>query len=696
MRRFVGIFLSATLIFAGSFAGAGGAVFAADTESKGLEAAIVTVKNIVDIPDSLTRFNFDYYGEDGKTTYSMNWSNEDAAKNFSIYAEVRGDYLVSYNCYTEDGPQGLGSVSRASALETAADFLKKVNAGLAAKMQPVENAAGRDTYTHYFDFVLEENGLRADFISAAVSVNKHTGEVVSYSWYSVDETPVFPAATGLIPEERAKESYLDGDGIRLEYRSYFDYAGQKFTVFPVYVAANANFAVDARTGETVLLNDGYPVPTDGGMAGGMGYNSMEAEASKQPSPAELSAVDKAAGLLTGDEAQRALTKAFPELSGMKPTRSSLVNDYQDKEVYRWNLEFEKSNGNISGAVNAKTGEILSWYNYEDKQDAGDRITPEAARKTTQDFLEANAAKRYPLTVLDEDSAKANDISYRSTAVYGYETYQFRFDRQVDGYAFRTDNLSISINQWTGKIVAYTCNWHENAVFPPVNDTLQPAGAFDIFDEKSDFTLKYAKILKESGSEIIPVYTWAQTPAYMVDPADGTLTGQDGKPYRVPVYASYDDISGHWAEDTVNALLDNGYYLEGSHFEPKNAIGQEKFLRFLYAPEQTYYDQDALYRMLDSMGIVKEGERDPAALLSRYDAAKFITRYLGQQKIGAHPEAFVDLYKDAVAEEYKGYAAVVKVLSIMQGDAAGNFNGDKSLSNAEAAVVIFNALQAAQR
>ncbi|MDR2771542.1 MAG: S-layer homology domain-containing protein, partial [Clostridiales Family XIII bacterium] len=129
------------------------------------------------------------------------------------------------------------------------------------------------------------------------------------------------------------------------------------------------------------------------------------------------------------------------------------------------------------------------------------------------------------------------------------------------------------------------------------------------------------------------------------------------------------------------------------FKPNAQITQEGFLRYLYAPEQRYYsDADAFYRMLADRGVVKAGERDEAAALTRYDAAKFAVRYLGQQRIAEHPEVFVNLYKDELSAEYRGYAAVAHALSIMRGDAAGNFGGARILTRAEAATVIFHILE----
>jgi hypothetical protein len=106
----------------------------------------------------------------------------------------------------------------------------------------------------------------------------------------------------------------------------------------------------------------------------------------------------------------------------------------------------------------------------------------------------------------------------------------------------------------------------------------------------------------------------------------------------------------------------------------------------------YYDDDEFYKMMISDKILKENEKAPTAALTRQDAAKFVVRFLGQGKAAEHPEIFVSPFKDKVADAYKGYAAICYGLKVMQGDKNGRFNGTNSVTNAEAAVIIYNALQ----
>jgi hypothetical protein len=260
---------------------------------------------------------------------------------------------------------------------------------------------------------------------------------------------------------------------------------------------------------------------------------------------------------------------------------------------------------------------------------------------------------------------------------------------------------------TGKVTWYSQNWYENVTIPETEVFDERGGratsrddAFNLYDARGDFGLKYAKVYKAGSQlgETTLVWHWNAAGAggadFLIDATSFELLGTDGKPYRETAAVSYDDIAGHWAETTIGKLLENGYYIEGESFKPNEKITQEGFLRYLYAPDGRHYsDRDMFYKMLADVGVVKAEERDPDAALTRYDAAKFAVRHLGHGRVAEHPEIFVNAFKDDAATAYRGYVAVAKALGVMKGDAAGKFNGDRVLTRAEAATVIFGILEA---
>jgi len=198
-------------------------------------------------------------------------------------------------------------------------------------------------------------------------------------------------------------------------------------------------------------------------------------------------------------------------------------------------------------------------------------------------------------------------------------------------------------------------------------------------------------VNEGETALVYDFTYA-VGGFLIDPANGAKLGWDGKPYKETSMPEYTDIKGHWAESTIKKLLENGYYLEGEKFNPSEKITQISYLRYLYSPIQAYYDDEEFYKMLVNDKIIKENEKTPTLALTRQDAAKYVVRYLGQGKSAEHPEIFINPFKDKITESYKGYAAICYGMKVMRGDKNGRFNGTNQVTNAEAATIIYNALQ----
>ena len=77
---------------------------------------------------------------------------------------------------------------------------------------------------------------------------------------------------------------------------------------------------------------------------------------------------------------------------------------------------------------------------------------------------------------------------------------------------------------------------------------------------------------------------------------------------------------------------------------------------------------------------------------RQDAAKYAIRFLGLGKAAEVKGIYANLFQDAPAAGYEGYAALCYGLGIIKGDKNGNFDGRRVLTNAEAAAVIYNLMQ----
>lgn len=680
MKKILSILVAVSLVLASAIP-----AFGEETDSKGLEKAILQVKNIVTIPDDYKDFQYSssQYEENGKSVsvWYLSWDNDDHSCSISATVENGGN-LISYSKYDYKSNEGLGSVTREAGQKTAAAFLAKARPDLAANMRLVENADSYSTDRHYYRYQLYKNDVVVSYVGADVEVDKFTGEVISYNFQgSGEDLSKLPSTDGAIGLDAAKSAYLDKLSVPLSYYSNYNYNKKTLTIFPAYsVSGTARKAIDAKTGEAVDLYDGaYSYRGMGGSAMAKSENAADSGLSKE----ELAAVENISNLISKEKAESILRSAAPGItSDMKVTNTSLSKGYAEPNKYIWNIGFD----NAYGTVNAKTGELMSFSVYsENSNKGGAALSEEKARERAESFLKKTASEKFAQSRFYESPRY---VLYKNAE--DVTDYSFNYYRQVNGIDFVDNGFNVVINKASGMVTNYNCDWYDEAVFPAIDKVISEEAAFDAINAFGKMNLTYEKI---NDGEPALVYDFTNNASnYRIDPFTGARIGTDGKPYKDTAMPEYSDIKGHWAEATIKKLLENGYYLEGEKFNPGQKITQMGFLRYLYSPNQAYYNDEDFYRMLINDKIIKDGEKAPTAELTRQDAAKFTVRYLGLGKAAEHPEIFINPFKDKVSDTYKGYAALCYGLKVMQGDKNGRFNGTNPVTNAEAAAIIYNVLQ----
>lgn len=663
--------------------------FADDTAaSKGLEQAILQVKDITTIPSDYKNFQYSSsaYEENGKniSVWYMNWNNDDYSGGISATAE-EGGYLISFSKYSKQ-KEGLGTINREAAQKKAEAFLAKVRPDVASGLKLMENTDYSNGDRHYFNYKLYKNGAIVSFVDVNVEVDKYTGDVVGYNYTgSGEDLSKLPDANGVIGLEAAQKAYMDKINVKLSYYSNYDYNKKTLTVFPAYSGANtAGKAIDAKTGDVVSLYNDFIYYGDKGKAGGM--ETMKNSASdSQLTQEEINAIESLTGLITKEKAESILRSAIPGLaSGTKVLSTSLSKNYAEQDKYQWGIGFDGA----YGVVNAKTGELMSFYvyNYDGNSKKNSGITEAQAKEKAEAYIKKTASEKFEQSRFYETPA----IQVYKPAAGDVTDYSFNYYRQVNGIDLIGNGFTVIVNKATGRVTQYDCTWYDNVTFPGINNAISEEQAFKAVNDTGKMGLMYKKV---DDGKVALVYDFTY-PAndFLIDPVTGAKLGTDGKPYKEKALPEYTDIKGHWAEATILKLLENGYYLQGEKFNPNQKINQLNFLRYLYSPIQMYYGDEEFYKMMVNDKIIKENEKAPTAALTRQDAAKFAVRFLGQGKAAEHPEIFVNPFKDNVTDAYKGYAAICYGLKVMQGDKNGRFNGTNNVTNAEAAVIIYNALQ----
>ena len=679
MKKLISFIIAAMLVLA-----APASVSAASFDSGELEKAILKVKSVVDIPEEASIFDY-YFWDDPNEGSVLNLSWNDKNYEKSYYATVNGDGLIlNFNCYEYKEASGIGALTRQQGQQIAESFLVK------ALPQDVGDFRLRDSYSsdrsfsYVYDFYM--NGHPVYGMSFNIDVDMQTGRVTSYYGYSfVKKGDSFPAPSGMIGSEKAKEAFLGMSGVSLIYSSFYDYSERSINIFPSFTMMG-NIFIDASTGKKVgVYSGGSPYFGAARDSGGAGNVANE---SSSLTPGEQKAVDNVAGLISKEAAVRSAVSKVPGLtSSAELLGANLSSGYEEPDKYTWHLQFK----DYSVAINAGSGDLASFYYYGSQTGRQTAATRETAEKAALDFVEKNAPGKKGELVFSEQMSnteirplqdgKRDDSS---------APYVFVYVREANGVEFPGNYVSVSVDSASGRLTQYETRWFDNVEFPEISDVLGADGAFDVFAGDGKFDLLY---LRAEDGKMALAYGFMDTPGYSVDPATGDRIGYDGKLYleRGAAVDSYGDIAGKWYEGTVKALLDNGYYLEGENFGGGEQITQEEFLRYLYSPMQSYYTSDDFYDMLERGKVVTKEEKAPGSALTRQDAAKFAIRNMGLDMAAKDGSIFRSMFRDTVAPSYTGYAALAKSLGIMQGDANGRFNGERVMTRAEAAVVVFNVL-----
>lgn len=658
--------------------------FASENDGSNLEKAIVSAKNIITIPEEYSDFSY-YYNEnteenESSGAYTLDWSNKDG-ESISIQVDDNGNILEYHKFDSNNDSSGLAKISKEDAKAIAEKFMQKSVKFKEGSIKIIDDRSNLSQSSDYeFKFGQFVNNIPVSFNTIDLSINKYNGEVTSLIRNNNDvKNYIFSSKDSIINKEAAKKAYLEKIGIDLKYYSRYDYKNKKLNVFPAYsIKQDKLQGIDAKTSEVVniysdnILNKGLNNSSKLMTEDAVVSDGKESTLTKE----EINEIQKTAQLISKENAEKVIKDNFDSLkTNDKVNNASLEkSDYVDSK-YIWNISFENGNG----SVDAKTGELLSFYFYDNNEEVKNNISYSEAKNKCDSLLKKVAAEKYKKVkyIPEEENAEGN-------------YYTFKYVRMVNGYEYTNNYLSISIDKTTGKIINYENQWFTNITFPSLNNVISKDIVFDKISDDIGFDLQYEKIDKDKVSLIYNFSNLQEQ--YLLDPMTGVRIGYDGKKYKENNLPTYTDITGHAYENVIKELLNNGYYLEGDKFNPDSYITQANFFKYLYTPDMSYYDEDELYEMLIGNKIIKSEEKSPDHILTNGEIAKYVVRYLNYEPIAKNSQIFVNPFKDNVSNDYKGYAAICYGLDIIKGDSNGNFNEKGNMTNGQTAQVIYNLLK----
>ena len=686
----------------------------------GLEQAIKTSREMLDIPTSFTEFNYSVRSEGDKKIWNLMWNNKDGnGGNVNVTIDEKG-IIRNYNYYIpyDYAKKTLPKISRQEAKLKAEAFINKVNPQLLPQIKLLDNNNYQNNDTHSFNYCRVENGLPFYNNPVRVEVGCATGEIQSYS-YSWSDDMDFPAADKAISMELAKKAFTDKLGLKLVYN--YTFTDDKLKIFPVYTLKYPNYYyIDALTGEKIRMEPGY-YPLDG--MGGMEKSALYSVADKADivlTPDELQAVEKLSKVLNKDEVEKIArgVKVLELTDEFKLLTASLNRDWQLKDSLSWNLNFRKgvkSDGSdykyVSVTMNAVSGEIKSFYLSSAYDRAAKAKYDEAAsKKAVEAFLKDFNPEKFTQTEFDDG------LNENVRILSGQEAptqYSFSYVRKANGIQFPGNFIKVGYDAVNGKVMSFSMAWFDTA-FPVLDKVLNLDNIYEKMFKDIGLELQYktknsagayGKIAPESSDakpEVKIIYDLNRSKPVIFDAYTGIILNSKGEPYKEVKPAEYTDISGHYAEIQIMALAEYGISLEGTEFKPDEDIVQKDFFWLLSKIVTNYYgpaalssdkDIDQLYSFLLREGIVKASEKEPDSLLTREDAVKFVIRALKYDKVADIKGIFRNDFNDAdqISPDLVGYVTIAQGLKII-GGSDSCFNPKEKLSRAQTAIIIYNYLR----
>ncbi len=639
--------------------------FAAEEDKLG--EAIVNARKVLSVPEEYSEFNYSSYGEGEERLWELSWSGEKGHINAAVDETGR---VISYYFYEDSDKSGLTDLTEEQAGTAAESFMKTVMPDEADSMSLKSSSAG---YRFAFEYEQIINNIPERYNTCSIGVDKYSGKVTEFNRFMPSDTE-YEFAERLISEPEAKEKYLAEIGIEMQYADYYDYNEKKLNIFPVYIVGGKNFAISAITGEKVDLSMASAEEARKMLSGGgAAMMANESAADMAYTPEEKAALEEISGFMSESAAAEKAAEALEFLPTAEFSQTGLYKNDRLGGIYYRNFRI-KNDGEYIGSVTleAETGRLMSFNVYPETENTA-KISEEEAKALAVEFIKKHAGEEFAQTAEEENPLYVPLNAGKSGDMPSH--YGFNYTREVNGIKYPSDRITVTYDNEKGIITSYNLSWNYSAEFPDISKAKTDEEIMEYADEILEFDLTYAR-----GRLI---YDFRNTAGIRLDAMTGKRINYDGSEYKENIRVAYTDIAGHWAEADILKLWNNNIYKSSPQFRPDEVITQSEFAEFIYG----YKPSDSAVERL--FGFMEEEKIQSDKPLTRADAARAIVGRLGLEKIAAHSEIFVYPFADEIAGDMKGYAAVCYALGIIRGDENGNFNPDKYVTNAQAAVMAVN-------
>ena len=638
------------------------------------KSVLESVKARIDVPETLTEFDYSENLYNGVKHYWFSWNDEDYNNSISVSVDEKG-HIEGYSTYMrrDSDSKKIIRTTKAEAEKVAYEFLEKVipemledendRLILNEELAYTYSNSNRKNFRFVYERIRDGRFVWGNTVSVSVEADGK-GIYVSDLYADIDYDAKFEENTA---PKALEESYMKEYPAKMIYVKHY---GEKEDSIKLVYQIESGFVGNLNGMKLEAeAEEGFARNTMAA-AGDSMADSGGASKQVQLTPKEIEELENMGALIDVKELEKKL-RDMKELAVTDEMK--LSNSYTQKAGNGYRISISLSDNEsryLDASFNAETGELMYVYNYDYSTGSKNVLTDAEkleAQKKGEEFIKKVAGD------------KLSETEYEENVENGV-----RAVRVVNGIKYPANTIRAYYDTQSGFINSYSAmTWEEDiSRFPKPDGAMSAEEVYKkVFEKKP---LRDVYILSNGVYKCGAALESGMTLDAFT--GENIYENENEKP-------SYDDISGHWAEEIIKTLLDMDIYLDGTSFRPNDEITQGDMLRLFGSV--FYYTSFARNKTIDYSwletykGVIEKAEIDENASVTREEAFKYFVRMMGFGEV-AELDIFADIFKDSKDFEGAiGSAAILKGMGIIASD--GYAHPDRNLTRAEAAAMVYNYL-----
>ncbi len=687
MKKIISVFLIASILISSV------CVFADSSKNdKLLEDKLTVVKSRISDTAEYTEFsaNINSFKENSYTCV-FTWETKEPYKRLEVTInneDIITRYYKSTDTYSGNTPI-FEYKSNDEIIAAAKNHFELLNPQLKDKFV-FEAEEYADLYSDYFMVYGQriENGLDVHGNNCNITLSKDLSELINMNLY-YNDIENFEDTSFAVDYDNAIEAYKEKLGYKLVY-DFNNISGQRSAALKYIPKYSSDEYIDALNGDVFnyseyaedlrasVENSASDKLMSGGGGGGANFSA-----------AEISEINKIENLLSVEEITDILKdNQYLEIpSESKVSYSRLNKDYFDDECYLYYIDFEHNDEFCYVTCNAKTGEVIRFNRYFERDFNNALSEIEVNELHTKAEAAAKGLASEYFTNDQNNSFAFRELDNPTGSVDAY--------RVVNGVECLQNGLSLGLDKYSGKISFYNITYYD-VDFPDPAEAIGYESAYESLFKSSDYSLKYIPVINENG-------TYNGKLVYDFDIGNLWMDANTGKllyslTEEKEKITDYIDIEGHYAQEVINKLAKFGIGFTGGEFKPNEVIKQGEFvllLSYVFRRHGTPIiyksgtDFSFAYNYIRSNEIIAEEDINKDAEVSREDACVMMIKAMNYEDVASYDHIFVSSFDDV--EQNLGYITILNAMNVISGDGNGKFNPKLKLTRADAILMLYNYL-----